>query len=37
CPGHWQELDKEFGSGGGQWNLADAAASAKAGKPVRAE
>lgn len=35
CPGHWQQLDEALGRGG--WNLADAAASAKAGKPVRAK
>lgn len=41
CPGHWRALDLMFGSGKDddgklKWNLADAAASAEAGRPVRA-
>lgn len=37
CPGHWRALDDAFGAGGGAWSLADAAASAKVGRPVRAK
>lgn len=37
CTGHWFALNDEFGSGKGDWSFADAAASAAAGKPVRAE
>ena len=37
CPGHWDELNKAFGGVVGDWSFADAAASASAGKPVRAE
>lgn len=36
CPGHWDVLNKAFGYVVGEWSFADAAASAAAGKPVRA-
>ena len=37
CPGHWQTLSEAFGDGKGDWSLADAAASAKVGKAIRAD
>ena len=36
CPGHWRALEDAFGVSDDAWNLADAAASAKVGRPVRA-
>lgn len=36
CTCHWFALNDAFGSGKGEWSFADAAASAKVGKPVRA-
>lgn len=37
CTGHWFALNDAFGDNKGDWSFADASASAREGKPVRAD